>query len=596
MKTENVHSILESVKFIGKALTLIWQSSKSWSLVNILFLIIRGTIPMMMLWVVKLLIDTTTQLIATHNVDFQTMIPVLTLTSVLFVVNSVTASLHAIVKERQGYYMHDHITDIIHQKSTKINYGYFEDSKYQDIFYRALNEASFRPQHVFYGIASVLQNLITLALLGLILMSISHIMLTFILVASVPIVVYRIRYSRRYFMLMRRLTSEVRKVDYYNRLLTAKEFAKEVRLFDLGSLFRSNYVVTYKKLRKRQFGFMVKKTIRETFMQLIMALLLVAVFGYVIWQAIEGDITVGAMAMYFMALHRGYGIMQELLIRIASLYEDNLFLKNFFEFLDLKTDEETRVGHFPNKISTGVSVKNVSFKYPNTKRNVLKNISLDIKAGETVAIVGGNGSGKTSLVKLLCGLYKPTTGNIYIDNVPLDTIPSQEIADGISVIFQDFMLYNVSARDNIWFGNVHREPNDAAVRTAAQQAGIASVFDGLKRGYDTKLGTLFPNSEMLSQGEWQRTALARSFFNNSQIIILDEPTSSLDAFTEADLIDNFRAIVDGRTAIIISHRLSTIKMADRIIVLKDNVIEEQGRLDDLIAAGGYFSEMMKKLQ
>jgi ATP-binding cassette subfamily B protein len=241
------------------------------------------------------------------------------------------------------------------------------------------------------------------------------------------------------------------------------------------------------------------------------------------------------------------------------------------------------------------SLKECSFKYPNTERTVLNNISLDIHRGEIVSIVGCNGSGKSTLVKILCGLYEPTSGSIELNGKPMSQYSQQDISENITAIFQDFMLYNTSAHDNIWYGNLSEDSDIERIQLATQKSGIAPVFEKLKDGYDTALGNLFPNSEMLSQGEWQRTALARSFYSKARIIILDEPTSSLDAFTEASLIDNFRDITQGRTAIIISHRLSTIRMADRIIVLNNKKIAEIGTFDELMSQQGFLFSMVENL-
>ena len=212
-----------------------------------------------------------------------------------------------------------------------------------------------------------------------------------------------------------------------------------------------------------------------------------------------------------------------------------------------------------------------------------------------MALVGVNGAGKTTLVKLLCGLYQPVEGAILVDGIPLDEIRWNDRIDNISVIYQDFMLYNVTARENIWFGNIRREPADKNIKDAAAQAGIDEIIENFEKGYETTLGTLFEDSEQLSPGQWQRLALARSFFNPSQIVLLDEPTSALDAFSEARLLEYIKGITKNRTAMIISHRLSTIKMADRIVVLDGQNIVETGHYNELMNKKGTFYQMVESL-
>ena len=588
----------ESIHYMIRAVKIIWDSSPRWSLINLLMVVMRGTIPLLMLWVVKLMIDQVSLAVTQGNSgDLKTLIAPLLYTAIFFIVNALIASLHSLVREKQSYLVNDYIAAIIHQKTMHIRYGYFEDSEYQDIFYRALSESTFRPARIFYSLAGIIQNIITLAIIGLILLTIHPAMIFIALIISIPILWFRIIYSRKYYRLLRQQTADERRAGYYNRVLTSKEYAKEVRLFDLGTLFKHRYENLRKTLRNKQLSLLIKKSMRETFVQIFIALMMITIFGYVILNTIKGNFSLGSMAMYFMALQRGYSVLQDFLSRITSLYEDNLFLKNFFEFLNISTDDGTDMQkEFPIPIRKGIKLCNISFSYPGTTRNVINNISLDINPGETIAIVGANGSGKTTIIKLLCGLYEPSNGQILIDDTPLSAISRKKLAEQMTVIFQDFMLYNVSARENIWFGNVHRQVDNEEIIDAATKADVHRLFSQLKNGYNTQLGTLFKESEQLSQGEWQRTALARAFFNKAQVIILDEPTSSLDAFTEAAIIHNFKNITKDKTAIIISHRLSTINMADRIVVLENHSIAEIGTPDELLSRDGCFSRMMKTLK
>ena len=343
---------------------------------------------------------------------------------------------------------------------------------------------------------------------------------------------------------------------------------------------------------------MKTKSKNEFVVQVCTALALFVVIKFIAKGAIEGRVTQGQMVMYFLALYRGYSFLQELLFRISGLFEDSLFLRNFFEFVDYEVQVESpkKSAQFLNPLLMDYILKNLSFKYPNSSRHVFKNINFRIKPDETIALVGVNGAGKTTLVKLLCGLYQPNLGSIKIDGVDMANISNDCIAKNISVVFQDFMLYNVSARENIWFGNTEKKMDDDEIFESAKKSGIDDVLSGLPKGYQTTLGNLFKDSEMLSVGEWQRMALSRSFFNDAQLVILDEPTSSLDAFTEAKLIDNFKEITKGRMAIIVSHQLSTIHLADRVVVLSEKGIAEQGTMQELINKKGVFYNMVHSIK
>jgi ATP-binding cassette subfamily B protein len=587
-----------NLKNIKDTLAIIWESSPGWTTANIIISTAKGVLPLALIYIVKIIIDSVTEVIATGKpiLTDKDLLNTFILAGVFFFINALAGSVNAYIRERQAFLVNDHVQNLIHKKTTNIPYGYYEDPGYQNLFYRAIEESGYRPGRVFNGILGLFQNTITLALIVGILLTLHWGMIPYLLLVSIPVIVFKLYYSRKFYRLRNEQTEQERKVRYFNRLLTSKDFAKELRIFDLGNYFKNEFETIRKELRKKQYKLIKSRTLWESAVQVLATAFLLIVFGYIIYITAIKEISTGDMAMYFLALHRGYTVLQEWLMRIAALYEDNLFLKNFFEFLNINTKKDTgKNSAFPAPLKKGITFKNVSFRYPGTKKWVLNDLNFSINAGETVAIVGSNGAGKTTIVKLLAGLYKPDKGSILADDTDMEVIDRSKLAESVSVIFQDFMLYNVSAKNNIWFGNINREPSNNNIQKAAKDAGIHELFMNLPKGYETTLGTLFRNSEQLSRGEWQRTALARSFFNDAQLIILDEPTSSLDAFTEARLIDHFKEITKGRTAIIISHRLTTIKLADRIVVLEDNSIAETGTHNELIARNGTYKKMLDSL-
>lgn len=528
---------------------------------------------------------------------FNRLIGLLVIAAVVFLANALTASLGALVRERQSFVISDYFDNLIHGKTTRIEYGFFEHPKYQDVFFRALNEASFRPSRIFYGIVGLLQNLITLIVMGGILLMVHWSVSIVLLLVTLPVTIIRLRYAKSLFNFKRENTNRERKVNYYNRLLTSREFAKELRTFDLGYLFRHRYHEIKNDWRQSQYKMLKSKTLREVAVQILAAIAVFSVYGLIAYRAFQGHLSIGDVVLYFMALQRGYAYLQEFLGRISGLYEDSLFLNNLFEFLHLPEaqpaiEEKDRVP-FPARMKQGIKLENIGFHYPSNDRWILRNVSFQICAGETVALVGANGTGKTTLVKLICGLYKPNEGKIFIDDLPIDLLKWKSRVDNISVIYQDFMLYNVTAKENIWFGNIRQNSSSQKIKEAATQAGINEVIETFEKGYETTLGTLFDDSEQLSPGQWQRLALARSFFNQSQVVLLDEPTSSLDAFSEAKLLTYIKGITENRTALIISHRLSTIKMADRIVVLDGENIVESGPYNELMNKKGHFYKMVQ---
>jgi ATP-binding cassette subfamily B protein len=299
--------------------------------------------------------------------------------------------------------------------------------------------------------------------------------------------------------------------------------------------------------------------------------------------------------MYTQAFQRGQGFLQQILSGLAGLYEDNLFLSNLFEFLDLrpKVVPPRHPRPVPKLMKTGIVFDRVSFNYPGGDRKALEDVSLTIRPGEHVALVGENGAGKTTLIKLLCRLYDPAAGAITLDGVDLREYETAALRREISVILQDYARYHMTARENIWFGDITLPHEDRQVTEAARQSGADKVINGLPRGYETILGKWFEKGEELSIGEWQKVALARAFLRASQIIVLDEPTSSLDAGAEYEVFQKFRQLAEGRTAILISHRFSTVRMADRIFVLEKGGIVDSGTHDELIGRGGMYARLFK---
>jgi ATP-binding cassette subfamily B protein len=586
-----------SLHHLFEALKIVYKSTPKWTIINSFVTIIRGGIPLLLLYVVKQLIDVVNNHMTGIDNDPQHIAFIVGLTAVFFLLNSVSGSVSSLIRERQSHFVNDYVQNIIHKKTINIDYKFFEDANYQDIFFRALNDASFRPARIFYSILQIGQNALTLLLILIILSNVHWGMVPLLIASSVPIFYFRINYTRKLYNYRKKHTEDERRVHYFNRLLTAKDFAKELRIFNLGQTFKKEYEYFKNELRDKQWSLAKSKTFSEILVQFFATLVLIFVIAYVVLLATEGHISSGSMAMYFLALQRAYSVLQGLLSGLSTLYEDNLFLRNFSEFRNINVEKPLATNQFPAPIKESIQLRNISFKYPNTSKWVLKDINLTIPKGQTVALVGNNGCGKTTLVKLLSGLHQPNEGSILVDGQNWQSISPYELSQNISVIFQDFMLYNVSASDNIRYGSMQRACHPSLIEEAAQKAGIKEVFSNLPNGFDTTLGTLFKGSQMLSRGEWQRTALARSFFNeDAQLVILDEPTSSLDAFTEANLIAHFKDIIKDRTALIVSHRLSTIKLADMVVVMKDAGIAEIGTPEELLKQKGVYYQMIQSLK
>jgi ATP-binding cassette subfamily B protein len=323
-----------------------------------------------------------------------------------------------------------------------------------------------------------------------------------------------------------------------------------------------------------------------------------AVFGcytYIAYRTVHGAITLGDLVMYLGAFSRGQSVLQTLIASMVDIFENSLFLTNLYEFLDLKKNvvEPAYPKPIPSPMRRGIVFDNVSFRYPKTRRMVLKDINLIIRPGDVIGLVGENGSGKTTLIKLLCRFYDPTEGSIELDGISLKQFQTAALRRQMSVIFQNYRRYHVTLRENIWFGDIELPLYDEKIAKAAMDSGLDSVIARFEKGYETIVGKWFEGGEELSIGQSQKLALARALFRDAQLLVLDEPTSALDAKAEYEFFKKIRQMASGRTIILISHRLSTLKMADRIYVLRDKTIVESGNHSELVENGGTYAELFE---
>jgi ATP-binding cassette subfamily B protein len=380
---------------------------------------------------------------------------------------------------------------------------------------------------------------------------------------------------------------------YYHWLLTDVTRAKEVRLFDLGGVVRGWFREIRQGLRRERLTLTAKRSGGDLASGALATLAVFGTFAFIAWKTIQGTITVSGMVAYYMAFQLGLSSLQAVMSGFASLYEDNIFLTQYHEFtaLERTVAEPAEPRRVPRPMREGIVFDGVSFAYPDTDRRAIDSVSFAIRPGEVAALVGPNGSGKTTLVKLLCRLYDPSGGRITLDGAPLEQFGVTDLRRAISVVFQDYAEYQFSARRNIWIGNVDLSEDDPAIERAAQAAGADEVIRGLRDGYDTVLGKWFEDGEELSVGEWQKVALARAFVRDAEILVFDEPTSALDPLAEWKAFEQIRALAEGRAIILISHRFSTVHLADHIHIVDHGRIVESGSHSELIALGGTYAEM-----
>lgn len=568
------------------ALRLVWQSSPGWTVARLVLVVFQGLFPLALIYLGKLIIDTVTLGLKSSNPEdvFQQVMPLLILAGLVTILNGLCQSLTELVNSAHSQKVTDYMQGIIHAKSVEADLEYYENAKYHDALQRAQQEAPYRPPQILNRLAQVGQNAISLiAMVGL-LVSLHWGIIGILLVAALPAVLVRMKFSRIMYSWQRRRTQLERQSMYLGWMLTDEQFAKEVRLFDLGFWFGEEYKQIREKLYREKLDLFTKRSLYFFISQTFAGILVFSVFAYIIYQTIRGVLLLGDLVLYYQALQRGQNNLRLTLNSLSGLYEDNLFLANLYEFLDLKPKivEPEQPKTIPQKIQQGICFNNVSFQYTDSARQALKNINLTIKPGETVALVGENGSGKTTLIKLLCRLYDPTSGNITIDGIDIRQFKVADLRRQVSVIFQDYAKYHFSAEENIRLGDIEVEQKDVKIFSAAMRSGAHDAIVKLPQGYDTVLGKLFDSGEELSIGQWQKVALARAFLRDSQLIVLDEPTSAMDPKAEYEIFKKFRDLIEEQSAILITHRLSTVKMANRIYVMDNGSIVESGTHEELM--------------
>ena len=477
------------------------------------------------------------------------------------------------------------------EKAASLDVAYYEDDACYDRLQRATNESGYRPYQIFYQMSMLGAQAVTLISVVAVLVSWNWWLGLLILLAPLPSVGSQIFYSRREYLIERERAPLRRQLSYFQFLVTHAYSVKEIRLFRLGSYF----IERYKQLYNDFYAVDSHLARQQSLLSIPFAILTNAAAAgaqiYAIAMTIATD-HLGFLAGYIQAISTVQGTMQSLLGGIAQLYQHNLFVNNLFEFLDAPPSSIKSGRHqVPERLRKGIEFRSVSFAYPGTTTEVLNDLNLFLQAGECVALVGQNGAGKTTLVKLLTRLYEPTAGQILLDDLPLEEYELDDLRRHISAIFQDFVEYEMTVRENVGFGFIEQIEQRERIEQAARESGAASMIKDFPEQYETMLGRMFAKGQQISGGQWQKIALARAFMRRAPVVILDEPTASLDAESEAEIFERMQQAAAGATTLLIAHRFSTVRKADRILVIEQGRVIEDGSHEELLRRGGLYARL-----
>ena len=584
------------IKYFGESVRLVWKSAPGWALTNFFISLLRSFLPLALLWFLKGMIDGITKAVSESPQESIAGIAwLIAAVVIIWFLDEATTDLGNFIRKKQSMKLEAYMYGLLHTKAVKLDLINFEQPEYYDCLTRASREAPWRPNNILNNIVSMFRSLLSLVLMAGLLAALHWSLAVLLLVFNIPGIWLRLHYAGVLYNFQRKQTPEARKTAYFNWLMTGDRPSREIRLFGLGNYFISLFRKSFLKTKEEELRIIKKRASIELVSDIFKAGAVLITLVYIADRTIKGSITLGEMAMFLLAFRQGMICIRDLFGSLAGLYEDSLFISDTFEFLNLEENIRTIEPEvIPAILERSIAADNISFTYPGNSVKTIDNVSFEIIKGEIIALVGPNGAGKSTLVRLLSRLYDPDSGSIYYDGNNIKNMDPDRYRRFLSVVFQDFMLYNLSAGENIRLGDINESKADEKIRSAATTTGIHDLISQLQNSYSTVIGNLFDDSRELSWGEWQKLALSRALFRDAPILILDEPSSALDADAEFEIFNRFREIVKGRTTILISHRFTNVGLADRIIVLDKGKIIETGTHDELMTKNGTYFTMYTK--
>ena len=590
---------LEALRYLPALFRLIWRTHRGYTLAIVLLRVVRSVVPVATFWVGKLILDSV--IAAKAGTGSLTQIwRYLALELLIVLSGEILARASSLIESLLGDLFSNAMSVELMEHAAKLDLAQFEDPEFYDHLERARRQTVGRIA-LLSLLLSMSQDTLTLVTLAGALIAYNPWLLLLLAVAVIPSFLGETHFASLGYSLLFRWTPERRQLDYLRYVGASDKTAKEVQMFGLAPWLTERYRDLSQRFYEENRDLSIRRGVVSALLSILGTIGYYSAYVVILIRAVKGDITIGTLTFLAASFGRGRDVIQNILLSASNVYEQALYLRDLFVFLDMRPTIESapNARPVPTPIRSGFSFEDVGFRYPGSERWAIRNVNFQLRPGERVALVGENGAGKTTITKLLARLYDPTEGRITLDGVDLKEYDLTSLRRAIGVIFQDFVRYDMRFDENIGVGEIEsvradldkRNGTPAAITTAAENSLASSLLPRFSQGYQQMLGRRFDDGVDLSGGEWQKIALARAYIRDAQVLILDEPTAALDARAEYEVFLRFSELVAGRMAILISHRFSTVRMADRIIVLRHGKVEEQGSHEELLAGKGLYEEL-----